>query len=410
MMAQFTIEEIPEPATWIHDPNTAGNWQDPNNWISNNLPTASDTALVDNGGTASISSSTGSVQVDSLYVGNQARGSILQSGGTMTVGGSLTLGYTTGSSGTYTLSGGSLGATNQYVGDSGIGTFNQSGGTNTVGGSLYVGYQNGASGTYNLSGGVMAVGGSVSLGGTISRGLLNITGGSLTASGPIVLASAASSTGELKVAKAAYVEVGGLTINSGSGRSTKVAMELDANGNSLIRTTGAATLAGSLDLQRLGNYRPNQGDTFTLIMATNMSGAFDAITSNVPGLLLLDPNNPGLGYWPAFRSEVDPNADLVAIFQGAMLGDAGGDNKVNEADLGDLVSHWQNTGMGWQQGDFGGDGNVNEADLGDLVTNWGQSGLPPSAPPPPGAPAPIPEPASLALLALGGLAARCRRR
>jgi hypothetical protein len=281
----------------------------------------------------------------------------------------------------------------------------------TLGNALYLATATNARGTASVSGGVMAVGGSVTVGGTTgARGYLTLTGGSLTATGPIVLASGASSTGELKVAKAAYVEVGGLTINSGGGRSTKVAMEFDANGPSLIHVTGSATLAGALDLQRLGSFRPGQGDAFTLILASSMSGNFSTVTSNITeGLLLKDPNNPGLGYWPAFRSEVDPNADLVAIFQGAMLGDAGGDNKVNEADLGDLVTHWQNTGMGWQQGDFGGDGNVNEADLGDLVTNWGQSGLPPSAPPPPGAPAPIPEPASLALLAAGMVAGFLRK-
>ena len=153
------------------------------------------------------------------YVGFYGRGTFSQSAGINSES-DVFLGYHTGSSGTYELIGGSISTWNsQYVGHAGTGTFSQSGGTNTVGGSLYLGYTSGAKGTYNLS------------------------GGSLTATGPIVLASASSSTGELKVAKAAYVEVGGLTINSGGGRSTKVSLELDANGPSLIRTMGAATLA-----------------------------------------------------------------------------------------------------------------------------------------------------------------------
>ncbi len=280
----------------------------------------------------------------------------------------------------------------------------------TIGNALHLGSASGARGTASISGGLMAISGSLALGGGGGGavGLLTLTGGSLTATGPIVLASAASSTGELKVARAAYVEVGGLTINSGGGRSTKVSMELDANGPSLIRTTGAATLAGTLAVDRTTtSYRPSQGNQFALILATSGAGNFSTITSNIPGLLLKDPNTPALGYWPIFRGTFDANADYVVTFQGAMPGDAGGDNKVNAADLGDLAANWGQSGRSWTQADFGGDGQVNAADLGDLAANWGQTGLAPSAAPPE---APIPEPATLTLLSLVSLAALRRRR
>ncbi len=280
----------------------------------------------------------------------------------------------------------------------------------TIGNALHLGSASGARGTASISGGMMAVSGSVALGGGGGGavGLLTLTGGSLTATGPIVLASASSSTGELKVARAAYVEVGGLTINSGGGRSTKVSMELDANGPSLIRTTGAATLAGTLAVDRTTTaYRPSQGNQFTLILATSGTSNFGSITSNIPGLLLIDPNSLGLGYWPIFRGAFDANADYVVTFQGAMPGDAGGDNKVNAADLGDLAANWGQSGRTWTQGDFGGDGQVNAADLGDLAANWGQTGLAPSAAPPE---APIPEPATLTLLSLVSLATLRRKR
>jgi len=378
-ISQYTTYSL-MPYFWTHDPNTAGNWQDANNWSPSAAPTANDTAVVDNNGTVNISSATGSVQVSSLYDGNQARGSISQSGGTVTVASSLVLGYNAGSGGTYTLSGGSLRAAYLYAGYSGSGIFNQSGGKNAVGGSLYVGYGAGSRGTYNLAGGSLAV------------------------TGQIVMAGGSASTAQLYVAKAATVQVGGLTINSGGGRSTQVKMELDANGNSLIDSSGAVSLAGALDLQSLNSYRPNQGDIFILINSTSMSGNFSSLTSNLVGQLLLDPNNPTGGYWPIFSGSAD-DTSYVATFQGAMAGDATGDNKVDDSDFGAIARNWEQSGKTWYDGDFNGDGTVDSTDFGAVARNWGSTGLAPSAAP---LDAPIPEPATVFLLASGLLLLRRR--
>ncbi len=90
-----------------------------------------------------------------------------------------------------------------------------------------------------------------------------------------------------------------------------------------------------------------------------------------------------------------------------MPGDAGGDNKVNAADLGDLAANWGQSGRSWTQADFGGDGSVNAADLGDLAANWGQTGLAPSAAPPE---ASVPEPASAVLFVTSVLGLLKKRR
>ncbi len=108
-------------------------------------------------GTYSLSGS-GSLQAPNEYVGYSGTGTFTQSGGLNELAssvGTLSIGYASGSSGTYSLtSSGQLQAPNEYVGYSGTGKFTQSGGTNAVSGngSLSIAYTSGSSGTYSLGG------------------------------------------------------------------------------------------------------------------------------------------------------------------------------------------------------------------------------------------------------------------
>jgi hypothetical protein len=363
----------------------------------------------DSGARGTYDLSGGSLRAKTQWIGYLGVGNFSQSGGTNIVT-DLFLGLYGGSDGTYTLSGGSLGTIwSQNVGYGGRGTFNQSGGTNLVRLAFYAGGRPGSDGIYNLSGGLMT-GGSVILGyDGNTRGRMNLTGGSLAVTGPIILAGGTASTAELKVGKDAYVQASGLTINSGDGRSTQVTMEVAADGNSLIQATGAATLAGPLDLQSLDGFRPQQGQAFTLITSAGMSGDFDSITTNLQGLLRIDRDDPNAGYRPAFSGAV-VGTDYVVTFQGARAGDASGDNRIDSADLSALGAGWLQTGgtFNWLEGDFNGDGQVDGTDLALLGANWMWEGAWPGPAP---ADVPIPEPATLVLLALGGLALlRGRRR
>ena len=81
-------------------------------------------------------------------------------------------------------------------------------------------------------------------------------------------------------------------------------------------------------------------------------------------------------------------------------GDANFDGDVNQADLDALLAHFGTAeGMTWAQGDFTDDAAVDDADLSLLLANYAA----------PGAPS-VPEPATLALLALGAVAALTKHR
>jgi autotransporter-associated beta strand protein len=148
---------------------------------------------IDNAGVANLGS--GSVYVNDVtsgissgalgaayeQVASTGAATFTQTGGTISIAGSLNVGCNSGSSGTYNLSGtGQLSAASQFVGYSGSGYFTQTGGTNTITDTLYLGYNSGSTGIYNLNGGRLILK-------SISRhsvtGGFNFGGGTLQANG-----------------------------------------------------------------------------------------------------------------------------------------------------------------------------------------------------------------------------------
>ncbi|MGD0463731.1 MAG: PEP-CTERM sorting domain-containing protein [Tepidisphaeraceae bacterium] len=174
-------------------------------------------------GTYTLSSGTLTVSGNET-VGNSGTGTFNQSGGTNTAGG-LFLGQNTGGSGAYTLSGGSLSAELEYVGYRGTGTFDQSGGTNTIG-ELFLGLATGSSGAYTLSGGSLWVESEESVGlDDGSTGSFIQSGGTNTVYGGLNLPGSVGSSGTYDfqggtlIASAISVYRGGLfekTVGSGT--------------------------------------------------------------------------------------------------------------------------------------------------------------------------------------------------
>jgi hypothetical protein len=177
-------------------------------------------------------SGTGSLSTNGEYIGYSGTGAFNQMGGTNTIssgpcdigfssgssgmytlsGGSasvdgLILGVSSGSNGTFTLNNGSLSSANgESVGFGGMGTFNQTGGTNTISsGSLNLGFSSGSTGTYTLSGGFASVSGITDVG--------NLGTGVLTVSGSGVLT--VNSTLQIFNTPGTVVNLAGGTINAG---------------------------------------------------------------------------------------------------------------------------------------------------------------------------------------------------
>ena len=104
-------------------------------------------------------------------------------------------------------------------------------------------------------------------------------------------------------------------------------------------------------------------------------------------------NYSGSGPWP-------PTLEMV--YSITVVGDVDGDGYVGGTDLTGTITNWGMTGASRIDGDLNGDGTVSGPDYTEVITYWG-TGSPPEPP------STIPEPATMALLLIGGLAALLRR-
>jgi len=144
---------------------TSGSWGTANNWDPR-IPLPTDNAGINNGGTAQVANT---ADADYLYLGYEdaggstGTGTVEQSGGTVNIGGGLTLGDASGSTGYYELIDGNLNTAGLgiTVGQYGEGHFTQYGGINSISsgaGHFTVGSEDTSTGSYELLGGQLHTG------------------------------------------------------------------------------------------------------------------------------------------------------------------------------------------------------------------------------------------------------------
>ena len=274
----------------------------------------------------------------SLSVGSIGQGTFTQNGGSVDTFGfrGVVVGDAAGSTGSYVLNSGALHSNNgvssgnQIVGDSGIGSFTQNGGGNTVDGTLWIGKSAGSSGTYDLNGGTLAVGGNVEIGAGAGggSGVLRVQGGSLSAAnvnntaGNTLAYTAGSFAANLQNAGTATVAgnapltvTGNVTnsgmLNIGSGATSTVATVTGTTGNTGTVKVTNATVDWQGTFNNSGAYisDPSINNFGTLQIAPSgylQAGAGDQLTSGAISRIRARRTRCGTPCAPAWASSATP--------------------------------------------------------------------------------------------------------
>ena len=226
------------------------------------------------------------------FVGYSGTGVFDHSGGTNTVMGSLTVGYNSGSNGTYSLRGtGLLNSYDQFIGSAGTGTFTQTAGTNSIsdastnGGpsaSLYLGSTAGSLGTYNLSGtgqlkteqrssNATSGGQYVGYSGT---GVFNHSGGANTVGSSLYVGHNTTAAGTYSMSGTSKLTVGGSEYvgNAGTGVFSQSAGTNTAAGNLYLGGvsggSGTYKLSGTGQLSAANEYIGFDATAYALFQQT----------------------------------------------------------------------------------------------------------------------------------------------
>ena len=135
---------------WQHEPSVPGDWFVTDNW-TDGIPDITDDTYVESG---TVTVATGAAEAYHLYVADTGDAEVLQSGGAVTLYRRLYLGMSSGVTGSYTMTAGALAIqeNQMYVGYLGTGIVRQTGGSVSVHEYVYLGHAAYAYGSYEISG------------------------------------------------------------------------------------------------------------------------------------------------------------------------------------------------------------------------------------------------------------------
>jgi T5SS/PEP-CTERM-associated repeat protein len=434
------------------------------------------------GGTLTVNNTLG------IQVGTTAgNGTFTQTGGSVTTG-SIWTGFDTGSSGTYALSAGTVSATNAYLGGTtaaakGTGKLNQTGGTMSVSGTLKL--WDSASSTLTLSAGTLNVGAldtsnnpsrlnwtggtininnssaTVSPTGTLKSSLalapgmnllvskpasslsvasgssLAVTGGSLNVlslinDGTFTQTAGTSATGPISGTGAMAISGGGAIVVpsirqqslnlTGTGRVT-----VSTNGGtSAVARLGALTIGAGAKLDLNDNDLVVDSGTFSTLQQLVLTGYSATPDTNKTGIIsthgqtqsgttilaLFDNALAGFPEWPPGSGNSIATGAIVGKY--TYIGDTNTDGQVTPQDYtaidSNLGTGGVNPGIAWFYGDTNFDGNITAQDYTavDSALGLGQ-GNPLAATSLTIAGTSVPEPGAAVLL-IGATGAMMRRR
>jgi len=256
----------------------------------------------------------------------------------------------------------------------------------------------------NFTQGALVDNGSTKINGSGTIGTSNHAG-AITGTGTVTIGTGSSGNTIQLATNSGGSTIGALVINSGS--------TLDITNNHVIINYGSGTdpIGSIATLIADGAYGSGTTVTWTGTGITSSAAAANSLSYGIGYADSADPGNPA-----------NLSSGTVEIMY-TLLGDANLDGKVNGIDFNLMATNFnQAVTDGWDKGDFNYDGKVNGIDFNLLASNFNQfasqsdvsaaditaldnfaaaNGISLTA---------VPEPASIGLLALGGLCTLRRRR